>query len=225
MTNSLVPVQQIVQPPPLQMVISLSEAINILNQTHPPIDSEEINFVLYRNYSIVENPNQQDKNGKSRRNPVKWSNEEQEFLLNGYRKFSNCWTQILKEYPMHPIRIRFDLKDKWKNLLKKQSDPKIKQIFDDINECVDTRNQNLTKGVPFFILGHDSNSKDMDKDPFYQELQRIRGRIHTILPKRYQQHICKLLENKETQETVMREWLSVEANPSKAFDFLEKFTN
>ena len=166
-----------------------------------------------RNENDNDNDDDEDEPIKEKRTPVKWTQEETEFLLNGYRKYSNSWTQILKEYPLHPIRIRFDLKDKWRNLHKKTSDPNIQQVFDNIEKIIDQRTQNLSKVAPFFILVTDTQP----------HVQKIRAQISEIFPKRFHQKIFNLLEDADSRKAILEEWPHVEEDPSKAYDFINRF--
>ena len=163
-----------------------------------------------------------EKPSKERRAPVKWTEEEIEFLFNGYRKYANSWTQILKEYPMNPIRMRFDLKDKWKNMVRKSSDPNYKQVFEDVNKSIEQRNQNLSKAT-FFLLGHDPHSKSLENDESFGEVQRVKNRIKEIFPKRFHQQFYNLFEDDEKRKAILEEWPKVEKDISKAYEFLNHF--
>ena len=151
-TCSIQPKSQINQPAPISPTLPFQDALTIICQNHPTFAPKPLSIVFYTDLTINEPDKNDEKKDKLHRTPIKWSQEEQEFLLNGFRKFTNSWTQILQEYPMHPIRLRFDLKDKWKMLLKKSSDSQYKPFFDRIHTCVEQRNQNLTKGALFLSL-------------------------------------------------------------------------
>ena len=91
-------------------------------------------------------------NGRKRRKSVKWTLEEQEFVLNGYCRFGPLWTEMLKEYPFSPNRIHYDLRDKWENIKRHSNDPSCKRIFEYINKKGEHRNQS------FLIKVEDNNA-------------------------------------------------------------------
>lgn len=93
-------------------------------------------------------PEPEDNQQKKRRKSLKWSSEELQFVLNGYCKFGALWTEILKEYPFHPHRIHTDIRDKWENMYKHESDPNCKRIFDEVIRCVRLRTQFLANPEP-----------------------------------------------------------------------------
>ena len=54
---------------------------------------------------------------------VPFSSEEETYVLQGYEKYKTkkqMWAIILKEYPFNPTRTSVDIKDKYRNLMKKQ---------------------------------------------------------------------------------------------------------
>ena len=218
-----VEVPQIVQRPQIPIIIPLEDVCRLVELTHP-IEKEKLITISNFQPNITEEPEtKNDKKQKVRRTPSKWSIEEQEFLLNGYRKFANCWTQILKEYPMSPIRIRFDLKDKWKNLAKKSSEPECEKVFKNVDEYKDRRNANLSLGAQFFMPNSEHDPKKREKDTSAESIQKIKSKMEEIIPRRHQACIFLNLENQETQAAVIREWSLVEENPAKVFEFIEKF--
>jgi len=52
---------------------------------------------------------------------VKWSKDEEAFLEAGVERHGFKWTQILREYQFHPRRSSLDLKDKYRNLLRRRA--------------------------------------------------------------------------------------------------------
>lgn len=73
--------------------------------------------------------------GSRRRRSLRWTPEEQQFVLNGYCRFGQLWTEMLKEYPFAPSRINYDLRDKWENIMKHAGDPLCRRLF----ECLERR--------------------------------------------------------------------------------------
>ena len=215
-------IDQIIQKQQQSPVISLRDAFIILDTKYPITETKPISICQKRKQNGDTKP-KCELQQKSRRPSVMWSVEEQEFLLNGYRKFSNCWTQILKEYPMNPVRIRFDLKDKWKNLIQKENDPECAKIFQNINECNEQRRQILSKGTPFFILGGDAEPPKREKDALLETVQRIRCKMEELIPRRHQSLIFAHLHNPVLQGEIIREWLVVDENPCLVFDFIAKY--
>lgn len=52
---------------------------------------------------------------------VRWKEEEVEYLKKGVETYGvGHWRTILERYPFHSRRTNVDLKDKWRNLQKKQ---------------------------------------------------------------------------------------------------------
>jgi hypothetical protein len=72
--------------------------------------------------------------GKQRRKSVKWTAEEQQFVINGYAQFGPLWTEMLKEYPFHPHRIHTDLRDKWNNIERHTKNERCADFFERVNE-------------------------------------------------------------------------------------------
>ena len=56
---------------------------------------------------------------------VPFSTEEENYVRQGYEEFktekSGMWVKILKKYPFNPTRTSVDLKDKHRNLMKKDN--------------------------------------------------------------------------------------------------------
>ena len=56
-----------------------------------------------------------------RRHRVFWSQQEEELLRKGVRKFgAGNWKQILRAYPFNSVRTTVCLKDKWRNIMNKE---------------------------------------------------------------------------------------------------------
>ena len=53
---------------------------------------------------------------KGRRRP--WTEQEENWLREGYDRFPKQWKKILGEYPFKDWRTNVNLKDKWRNMLK-----------------------------------------------------------------------------------------------------------
>ena len=69
----------------------------------------------------AENNSQREMKKKKR---VPFSDAECNYVLDGYNRFKEekqTWVLILKEYPFNPTRTSVDLKDKHRNLMKKQN--------------------------------------------------------------------------------------------------------
>jgi hypothetical protein len=88
-------------------------------------------------------PSQSTEDGRRRRRTVKWTPEEQSFLVNGMCRFGRVWTEILKEYPFHPQRIHTDLRDKWDNIQTHSTDEGCRRLFDAIQSCTEYRERFL----------------------------------------------------------------------------------
>eukprot|EP01083_Nonionella_stella_P034100 93355_1 len=56
----------------------------------------------------------------TRRPSTPWTPEEEACLMDGVRKFGTQWSVIFKQYPFKPGRNAMDLKDKHRNIVKKQ---------------------------------------------------------------------------------------------------------
>lgn len=124
---------------------------------------------------------QPGKNGKVRRKTIKWTPEEQQFVINGYCRFGPLWTEILKEYPFHPNRIHTDLRDKWENIKRHESDPQCARLFGDVHKCIEKRDSFLTnpdgtterqKVEPFPVL---KRVQELVRDQRKQEHEMQRG--------------------------------------------------
>lgn len=194
---------------PLQFVC------DALLKSHQDAVKQPFNFYSEFNGQPVEEKS--DKTQKVRRITVKWTLEEQEFLLNGYRKFEKYWTQILKEYPMNPIRIRFDLKDKWKNLQKKASNPKIKELFERIEASKAQRNQNFTKGSRFILI-NEQNEPKQEKE----QIILIHKQMEERISHRSLSFVYHALENQQEQTRIIQLWEKVMADPSTVFNFVKE---
>jgi len=167
----------------------------------------------------TENANIEENNEqKKRRVPLKWTIEEKEFLLNGYRKFDKCWTQILKEFPMNPLRRRYDLKDKWKNLLKKQNEQKYIAFFSEISRLKEQRSLLLSQSSVFV---HEKSDSHSEKIILSEKVSKIKKEMENCVPHRHLQYILKYLESPLFQQTIIDKWNSVMVNQSLVFKFIE----
>lgn len=182
---------------PLSQVVEKLKYLNKIPKKKP--------FDFYQNYQEEESNEKITKGQKSRRVTVKWSNEEQEFLLNGYRKYHRCWTQILMEYPMNPVRQRCDLKDKWKNIQKKCV--KDSQIGDALKNIEDTKNHTSE-----FFLRNDANNNSGTKDL----------KIENLVPRRCIPMVYRVLENPDYHDHIVKQWEIVVQKPELMFSFIKE---
>jgi hypothetical protein len=106
--------------------------------------------------------------GKQRRKSVKWSPEEQQFVINGYCRFGPLWTEILKEYPFHPHRIHTDLRDKWNNILRHSHDEPCARLFANVTGCLQRRE--------IFLTAREGAATEAAVNPF-PILQHIRAEV------------------------------------------------
>jgi hypothetical protein len=117
-------------PEPPVDVIPVKEALQILqtrsNSLRPPPRLLEC---------YPESGADESASGKQRRKTVKWTLEEQQFVINGYARFGPLWTEILKEYPFQAHRVHIDLRDKWTNIERHSTDETCARLFKEINDC------------------------------------------------------------------------------------------
>lgn len=121
------------------------------------------------------------RNGKVRRKTIKWTPEEQQFVINGYCRFGPLWTEILKEYPFHPNRIHTDLRDKWENIKRHETSVHCGRLFGDVRKCIQKREDFLTtpdgeperkKLEPFPVL---NRMRELVRDLMKRESEMRRG--------------------------------------------------
>lgn len=112
-------------------------------------------------------------------------------------------TQILKEYPMHPIRNRYQLKQKWETIKKKAVTPETAQIIQSIENS------------------HDTSSFSFPDQKFHDELSLILPGSE-IIPLRHAHIVKTLLESPINGKRVMSEWMEVVNNPEKLFTFIKR---
>ena len=62
------------------------------------------------------------KKSKSTRKRVPWTKIEEEYLVAGVEKYKSSWATILEAYEFDERRTNVHLKDKWRNLVKKNPD-------------------------------------------------------------------------------------------------------
>ena len=182
-------------------------------------------FILYPNYNENDPHLYQNKDGKSRRIPLKWTIEEQEFLLNGFRKFDTCWTQILKEFPLHPIRGRYDLKDKWKNILKKENDPNLTIFFKEISEIKEKRNLFISHSSLFMKSKEKLTISSTEQNFSIDGINRIKKEMQSFIPFRHLNYIYRLLENEILSNLIIEKWKLYLLKNITIFEFLEFIHN
>ena len=58
---------------------------------------------------------------KSKKRRILWTAEEQDYLRKGVQRFGvGRWKAIMKTYPFNRCRSTVDLKDKWRNMMKRK---------------------------------------------------------------------------------------------------------
>jgi hypothetical protein len=141
--------------------ISLSEAVRTINALpDDPICSFSLSPVF-----ADPTPPPSD-SGKQRRRTVKWSPEEQEYLINGFCRYGRLWTEILKQYPFHPQRIHTDLRDKWTNIQAHADESDCARLFTAVKTCADYRDRQL------------ANPEGNENPSPFPILQRISDIVH-----------------------------------------------
>lgn len=148
--------------------ISLEDALKAMAEIP---DSSRNQFTLTFDFGEIEAVKEATKNGKARRKTVKWTPEEQQFVINGYCHFGPLWTEILKEYPFHPNRVHTDLRDKWDNIMRHRNDPLSSRLFDDIDMCLNSKRDDFLAN-PENVNG-DREGKQIEPFEVHQKVHKL----------------------------------------------------
>ena len=85
------------------------------------LDYKKPSFVTTTTTTSKKKSKKKKKGGKARKR-VSWTKIEEEYLIAGVEKYKNSWATILDTYEFDERRTNVHLKDKWRNLVKKNPD-------------------------------------------------------------------------------------------------------
>ena len=86
------------------------------------LDYKKPSFVTTTTTTTTSKKKSKKKKTKGGRKRVAWSKIEEEYLIAGVEKYKSSWATILDTYEFDEHRTNVHLKDKWRNLVKKNPD-------------------------------------------------------------------------------------------------------